>query len=328
MAYGFAGFHDRRRLLIGGFKVYLVTGGAGFIGSNVVHHLLSKGESVRILDNFDTGRRENLAGIESKIDLIEGDLRDKETVRRAVAGVKYILHFGAQPSVIRSVEDPWTTNDVNINGTLNILLAARDAGVDRFVFTSSSSVYGDTPVLPKQEDMTPTPLSPYALHKLAGEHYCRMFLKLYGLKTFALRYFNVFGPRQNPKSHYAAVIPLFINAIMNDKSPVIHGDGGQTRDFTYVDDIISANLACCTAPESAVGGVYNVAWGNRISVKDLALTIAKILGKSIEPVHIAARAGDVRDSQADSNRAREKLGWVPKVSFEEGLSRTIDWYRR
>jgi nucleoside-diphosphate-sugar epimerase len=308
--------------------VYLVTGGGGFIGSNVVHHLLGRGEKVRVLDNFDTGRRENLAGIESKIDLIVGDLRDRETVRRAVTGVKFILHFGALPSVIRSVEDPWSANDVNINGTLNILLAARDAGVDRFVLSSSSSVYGDTPVLPKHEDMIPTPLSPYALHKLAGEHYCRMFLKLYGLKTYCLRYFNVFGPRQNPKSDYAAVIPLFINALMHDKAPVLHGDGGQTRDFTYVDDIIAANLACCTAPESAAGGVFNVAWGNRISIKELALTIAKILGKNIVPIHEPPRAGDVRDSQADSTRANKILNWTPKVTFEEGLSRTIDWYRR
>jgi len=216
---------------------------------------------------------------------------------------------------------------VNISGTLNLLLAARDAGVKRVVFSSSSSVYGDTPVLPKQEDMKPSPLSPYALHKLAGEHYCRMFHSLYGLKTYSLRYFNVFGPRQNPKSQYAAVIPLFIQAILNDRAPVIHGDGGQTRDFTFVEDIISANLACCQAPDSAAGGVFNVAWGNRISVKELALTIARLIGKSIVPIHEPSRPGDVRDSQADSTRARQILGWEPRVSFDEGLTRTIEWYR-
>ena len=308
--------------------MYLVTGGAGFIGSNVVHKLLADGQQVRVLDNFFSGRRENLADVAHQIDLVEGDLRKPADVAKAVAGVRYILHFGAMPSVIRSVEDPLSANEVNITGTLNLLIAARDAGVERVVFSSSSSVYGDTPVLPKQEDMTPTPLSPYALHKLAGEHYCRMFHKLYGLKTFSLRYFNVFGPRQNPKSDYAAVIPLFINAVLNDRAPVLHGDGGQTRDFTYVDDIVAANLACCRAPESAVGGVYNVAWGNRISIKELALLIAEILGKNIVPKHEAARAGDVRDSQADSSRAREMLGWEPCITFAEGLRRTIAWYQR
>lgn len=308
--------------------MYLVTGGAGFIGSNVVHKLLADGQQVRVLDNFFSGRRENLADVADRIDLIEGDLRNRNDVTKAVSGVRYILHFGAIPSVIRSVEDPWSSNDVNINGTLNLLLAARDAGVERLVFSSSSSVYGDTPVLPKQEDMTPTPLSPYALHKLAGEHYCRMFFKLYGLKTCALRYFNVFGPRQNPKSDYAAVIPLFINAVLHDRSPIIHGDGGQTRDFTFVDDIVAANLACCNAPDSAVGGVYNVAWGNRISIKELALLIAEILGKKISPIHEPSRAGDVRDSQADSTRARTMLGWEPKVSFAEGIRRTIAWYQQ
>jgi nucleoside-diphosphate-sugar epimerase len=308
--------------------MYLVTGGAGFIGSNMVHKLLADGQKVRVLDNFFSGRRENLAAVADQVELVEGDLRNPADVTRAVAGVQYILHFGAMPSVIRSVEDPLSANEVNITGTLNLLLAARDAGVERVVFSSSSSVYGDTPVLPKQEDMTPTPLSPYALHKLAGEHYCRMFFKLYGLKTFSLRYFNVFGPRQNPKSDYAAVIPLFINAVLNDRAPVLHGDGGQTRDFTYVDDIVAANLACCRAPESAVGGVYNVAWGNRISIKELALLIAEILGKNIVPKHEPARAGDVRDSQADSSRAREMLGWEPKITFEEGIRRTIAWYQR
>ena len=302
---------------------YLLTGGAGFIGSNIAHRLVREGKSVRILDNLSTGRAANLAGIESKLEFIEGDLRRKEDVQLAVEGVRYIIHLGALPSVARSVEDPITTNDVNVGGTLNLLVAAREAGVERFVFSSSSSVYGDTPTLPKREGMMPMPLSPYALSKLAGEYYCRIYHRLHGLKTFSLRYFNVFGPRQDPKSQYAAVIPLFIDAIGSGRSPVLHGDGGQTRDFTYVDDVVSANLACCTAPDSSAGEAYNVARGDRISVKDLALTIARLMGKEIQPVHGVRRSGDVRDSQADSTRERELLGWTPVIDLEEGLRRTI-----
>lgn len=308
--------------------MYLITGGAGFIGSNMAHHLLGRGEKVRVLDNFSTGRRENLEGLGTGFELVEGDLIDPVAVGRAVKGVRYILHFGALPSVIRSVEDPWSANSVNIDGTLQLLIAARDAGVERLVFSSSSSVYGNTPVLPKREDMTPNPLSPYAVQKLAGEHYGRIFHELYGLKTYALRYFNVFGPRQNPKSQYAAVIPLFIQSMLQGRPPLIHGDGEQTRDFTFVEDIISANLACCTAPDDAAGEVFNVAWGNRISVNALADTIAKILGTSIKPVHDPVRPGDVRDSQADAAKALRMIGWKPRISFDEGLSRTIDWYRR
>lgn len=307
-------------------SLYLVTGGAGFIGSNLVRHLLQRGDRVRVLDNFATGRRENLQEISGAIELVEGDLRSDADVAKAVAGVRYVLHLGALGSVSRSVQDPLTTHEVNITGTLRLLLAARAAGVERLVFSSSSSVYGNTPVLPKQEDMTPTPLSPYALSKLAGEHYCRLFNSLYGVRTYILRYFNVFGPRQSPKSQYAAVIPLFIDALRAGQPPVIHGDGGQTRDFTYVDDVIAANLACCTAPESAAGGVYNVAWGNRISVLDLARRISQLLGVSIAPVHQPPRAGDVRDSQADATRARTLLGWEPKVPFDEGMRRTVDWF--
>ncbi len=306
---------------------FLVTGGAGFIGSNIVHTILGQGRSVRVLDNFSTGRRENLADVLDRCDVVEGDLRETKSVKRAVAGVRYVLHLAALPSVARSVEDPATTNDANITGTLNLLLAARDARVERFVFSSSSSVYGNTPTLPKREDMLPEPLSPYALSKLAGEHYLRMFHSLYGLKTFSLRYFNVFGPRQNPKSDYAAVIPLFVDAFAHDRAPQIHGDGEQTRDFTFVADVVAANLACCAAPESAAGGVYNVAWGRRTSINELATTIAKLLGKDIKPVHSAPRAGDVRDSQADSTRARERLGWKPSVTFEDGLKRTVEWFR-
>ena len=219
-----------------------------------------------------------------------------------------------------------TTHEVNATGTLRVLIAAREAGVERVVFSSSSSVYGNTPVLPKQEDMTPTPLSPYALSKLSGEHHARLFHALFGLRTYSLRYFNVFGPRQNPKSQYAAVIPLFVDALRAGQAPTIYGDGEQTRDFTYVDDVIAANLACCTAPDAAAGGVFNVAWGNRISVKELARRISQLLGREIPPVHQAPRAGDVRDSQADATRAHTLLGWQPRVPFADGLQRTVEWF--
>jgi UDP-glucose 4-epimerase len=304
----------------------LVTGGAGFIGSNCVRALLERGHAVRVLDSFATGRRCNLDDLAADIELHEGDLRDVEAVQRAVAGVQMVFHFGALPSVQRSVEDPATTHEVNVTGTLNLLLAARDAGVERLVLSSSSSVYGDTPTLPKQEDMLPHPLSPYALSKLAGEHYLRIFHHLYGLKTFSLRYFNVFGPRQDPKSHYAAVIPLFIDALRQGKPVQIDGDGGQTRDFTYVADVVAGNLACMTAPDAAAGGVYNIAWGYRTSINELAGEIARLLDVPLQTVQRPPRAGDVRDSQADSSRARELLGWQPTVPFEAGLQQTIDWF--
>ena len=223
---------------------YLVTGGAGFIGSNLVAKLVRTGKKVRVLDNFSTGKLGNLSEFGSKVEVLKGDIRDLKTARRAVKGIKYVFHEAALPSVPRSVADPLTSNEVNIGGILNMLVASRDEGVERFIFASSSSVYGDTPVLPKKEDMLPAPLSPYAVHKLTGEHYCRIFFTLYGLKTFALRYFNVFGPRQDPASHYAAVIPLFLSAIRANKSPTIYGDGNQTRDFTFVDDVVSANICC------------------------------------------------------------------------------------
>jgi nucleoside-diphosphate-sugar epimerase len=305
---------------------YLVTGGSGFIGSNLVRALLGQGRRVRVLDNLSTGRRENIRDIESQIEFILGDLRDADAVRRAVQGVRHVLHVAALPSVARSVQDPFTTNEVNITGTVNLLLAARDAKVERLVFSSSSSVYGDTPVLPKKEDMTPRPRSPYALSKLAGEHYARLFTELYGLATFSLRYFNVFGPRQNPASQYAAVIPRFIEALRHDQAPLIYGDGAQTRDFTFVEDVVLANLCCCRAPLDAAGMVCNVAWGNRFSIRDLAGLLARIMGKKIQPVHEPARAGDVRDSQADSSLAKSRLGWIPQVPFEEGLRRTVEWF--
>lgn len=305
---------------------YLVTGGAGFIGSNIVRHLVASGSEVRVLDDLSTGRSANLDDVRASIDFIEGDIRDPAAAARAVSGVKYVLHLAALPSVVRSVSDPVASNDVNVCGMLTMLVAARDASVERFVFSSSSSVYGDTQVLPKQEDMKPMPLSPYAAQKLMGENYCRIFHGLYGLKTFALRYFNVFGPRQNPASHYAAVIPLFIDALRNDRAPVIYGDGEQTRDFTYVDDVVKANLCCCTCPAGAAGGVYNVARGDRISVNRLAATLMKVMGRRQEPVHEAARPGDVRDSQADSTRARELLGWESETTFDEGVRKTVEFF--
>jgi nucleoside-diphosphate-sugar epimerase len=307
---------------------YLVTGGGGFIGSNIAHTLVSRGHAVRVLDDFSTGRRKNLRDIGREIELVEGDIRDDALLKKVMKGVRYVLHTAALPSVARSVKDPLSTNSVNVCGTLKVLVAARDAGVERVVFSSSSSVYGDTPTLPKREDMTPMPRSPYAISKLAGEHYARAFCDLYGLKTFSLRYFNVFGPRQNPKSQYAAVIPLFIDAIRRRERPVIFGDGEQTRDFTYVDDVVAANLCCCSAPAGSAGSVCNVGGGHRVSINTLARTVADILGKNIRPVHKHTRAGDVRDSQADPSRAKKMLGWTPRVSFETGLRRTVEWFLR
>jgi nucleoside-diphosphate-sugar epimerase len=304
----------------------LVTGGAGFIGSNLVRALVAAGESVRVLDNFATGRHVNLEGVESGLELIEGDIRNMSDVKKAVDGVKRVYHLAALPSVVRSIESPVESSSVNIQGMLNVLEASRVGGVETFVFSSSSSVYGDTPVLPKQEDMHPSPLSPYALQKLAGEHYCRLYKELYGFRAFALRYFNVFGPRQNPESDYAAVVPAFIASVINGTAPVIHGDGGQTRDFTFVADVVSANIACAAAPDSAAGGVYNAAWGLRTSIKELAEMIIEAIGADITPEFGDTRPGDVRDSQADSTRAREALGWQPAVTFEDGLKQTIEWF--
>lgn len=306
-------------------NTYLITGGAGFIGSHIVRHVLDRGEAVRVFDNFSTGRRDNLAGLENDIELVEGDLRDLEAVRAAAKGVRYVLHLGALGSVQRSVDDPLTTHDVNITGTLNALLAARDAGVERFVFSSSSSVYGNTPTLPKHEAMPPMPLSPYALSKLTGEHYARLFRQLYGLRAYSLRYFNVFGPRQDPHSQYAAVIPLFVSAYRERRPPVIHGDGEQTRDFTFVENVAQANLACCSAPDEAAGEAFNIGFGGRLSVNRLAEAIAEALGSDLRPEHDEPRPGDVRDSQASVEKAERLLGWKPTVSFEEGLRRTVAW---
>jgi len=306
---------------------YLVTGGAGFIGSNIVAELLQRGERVRVLDNFSTGRRENIAPFLEHIELIEGDLRDLDTCRRAARSVDYILHQGAVPSVQRSIDDPLATHNANANGTLNLLVAARDARVRRVVYASSSSIYGDSPTLPKREDMLQSPKSPYAVSKLAGEQYCRAFTGVYGLETVCLRYFNVFGPRQDPASQYSAVIPLFINAMLRSETPTIYGDGLQSRDFTYVANVVQANLLAATAPGDAVGRVFNIACGQRYTLLDLIATLNDILDTDINPVHTTPRSGDVRHSLADITAAQEALGYRFEVDFHAGLRRTVAWYR-
>jgi UDP-glucose 4-epimerase len=307
---------------------YLVTGGAGFIGSNIVTRLVEQGARVRVFDNFLTGKRANLEAVAGRVECIEGDLRDGAAVNRAAEGVRYVLHLGALPSVPRSVSDPLMSHEINVNGTLNVLLAARDAKCERVVFSSSSSVYGNTPTLPKIETMAPSPLSPYAVHKITGEYYCRVFWQLYGLPTVSLRYFNVFGPRQDPKSQYAAVIPRFVTSIVRGEPPTVFGDGKQTRDFSHVENVIEANLAACVAPREACGEAFNVACGGRIDLLDLIATINEITGRKIKPRFEPAAPGDVRDSQADVDKAERLLGWRPRVSFREGIEKTVEWYRR
>jgi len=304
---------------------YLVTGGGGFIGSHLVEELLRRGQSVRILDDFSTGRRENLPAT-GTYELVEGDVADPAIARRAAAGCDFVLHQAAMPSVPKSVHDPAASNHANVEGTLQILLAARDAKVRRVVFAGSSAVYGDTAVLPKREDMRPVPLSPYALQKLVGEQYCQLFTRLYGLETVTTRYFNVFGPRQDPGSAYSGVISLFVKALSEDRAPTVHGDGHQSRDFTYVGDVVTGVLQCCEAPKVA-GEVINVAAGGRVSLLELIQTLQIILKKDIAPVFGPTREGDVRDSQADIVKARTLLGFEPTVSFEDGLRRTVAWFQ-
>jgi nucleoside-diphosphate-sugar epimerase len=303
---------------------YVVTGGAGFIGSHLVEELLRRGQSVRIVDNFITGRREN-AELNSKAELIEGDVSEPAVAARAVAGCEFVIHQAAIPSVPRSVQDPYSSHKANVEGTLQVLLAARDAKCKRLIFAGSSSVYGDTAVLPKREDMRPNPLSPYALQKLIGEQYLQLFTRLYGLETVTTRYFNVFGPRQQPGSPYSGVISLFIDALAKDQAPTILGDGKQTRDFTYVGDVVQGVLRACEAPGVA-GEVINLANGGRISLLDLVKTLQIVMKKNVAPVFGPARTGDVRDSQADNFKARKLLDYEPTVSFEEGLRRTVAWH--
>ena len=304
---------------------YLVTGGAGFIGSHLVEELVRRGERVRVVDNLSTGKRQNIAHLTS-VEFVEGDLADPLVAERAVAGIEYVLHQAAIPSVPRSVQDPITSNRANIDATLNILVAARDAGVKRLVYAGSSSAYGDTPTLPKVETMATAPLSPYALQKLVGEQYAQMFTRLYGLETVTIRYFNVFGPRQDPSSPYSGVISLFISALCNGRQPTIYGDGEHTRDFTYVANVVDGVLRACTAA-GASGEVINVATGGRISLNTLFTTIRDLVDATVDPIYSAPRPGDVKDSQADISKARRILGYAPIVSFEEGLARTVAWYR-
>jgi UDP-glucose 4-epimerase len=307
-------------------RTYLVTGGAGFIGSHIVERLARAGHRVRVLDNLFSGKEANLESIDGDVDLIRADIRDAGAVAGATRGVEVIFHEAALGSVPRSVADPMTTNEVNLTGTLNVLLAARDANVRRVVYASSSSVYGETAELPKHEDLTPQPLSPYALSKLAAEHYISVFHRVYGLEAVSLRYFNIFGPRQDPESEYAAVVPRFVTALLAGKRPVIYGDGLQSRDFTFVENVVNANLLAAEA-EGVAGRAFNVACGGRYSLLDLLGRLKEIIDSEVEPAHEAARAGDVRDSQASIEKARHGLGYQVSVDFEEGLRRTVAWYR-
>src|SRR5215813_13859747 len=308
-------------------KSYLVTGGAGFIGSHICERLVRDGHRVRVLDDFSAGKEENLTPFKNDIEVIRGDIRDKEIVDSAMRGIEVVFHEAALGSVPRSVADPVTTHEVNITGTLNVFLAARDAGVRRVVYASSSSVYGETPVLPKREDMSPQPLSPYALSKLVGEHYASVFKQVYNFEIVSLRYFNIFGPRQDPESQYAAVIPRFITALLNGKAPVVYGDGLQSRDFTFVENVVNANLQAAEA-DGIAGEAFNVACGGRYTLLDLLAETKEVLGSDIEPVHEAARVGDVRDSQASIEAAQKAFGYRVSVDFAEGLEKTIEWYKR
>jgi nucleoside-diphosphate-sugar epimerase len=304
---------------------YLVTGGAGFIGSHLAEELLRRGHRVRVADSLITGKRANLAVIKAA-EFLEGDLADPAFAETACAGMDFVLHQAAIPSVPRSVEDPITSNRANITATLNVLVGARKAGVKRVVYAGSSSAYGDTPTLPKREDMPTSPKSPYALQKLVGEQYCQMFTELYGFETVTTRYFNVFGPRQDPGSPYSGVISLFATALPAGRQPVIYGDGEQTRDFTYIANVVDGVLKACEAPKAA-GQVINVATGLRISLNELLRTLNKIVGTNLQAIYKDERAGDVRDSQADISRAKSLLGYAPTVNLEEGLRLTLDWAR-
>ena len=303
----------------------LVTGGGGFIGSNIARALLERGDSVRVVDDFSTGREVNLEGVD--VEVVRGSIEDRDTVDRAMRDVEVVFHQAALPSVKRSVDDPGRTHAVNATGTLNVLDAARAAGVRRFVYASSSSAYGDTPVLPKREDMVPSPLSPYAVSKLAGEHYCKAFTKVYGLECVALRYFNVYGPRQDPTSHYSAVIPLFATALLTGATPTVFGDGEQTRDFTYIDNVVRANLLAAEAGPQVAGEAMNIACGERVSLNELLSAIAEVVGlEDFEAVYRDPRPGDVRDSLADITKAHSLIGYVPEVRLSEGLKRTVEWF--
>jgi nucleoside-diphosphate-sugar epimerase len=305
---------------------FLVTGGAGFIGSNICTKLISQGCFVRVIDNLLTGKKSNLAAISDKIEFIEADMGNPDAARAAMKGIDVVLHQGALPSVPRSVDDPALTHRHCVDATFTLLLAARDAKVKRFVYAASSSAYGDTPTLPKVETMPVNPLSPYAAAKLMGEYYCSVFYKVYGLQTISLRYFNVFGPHQDPTSQYAAAIPAFVTSILKDKPPTVYGDGEQSRDFTYIDNIVEANLLAARAKQTK-GDVVNIACGEVVTVNEIIDTINRLLGKKIRPIYEPVRPGDVKHSLADITVAKKLLGFKPVVPFKEGLAKAIEWYR-
>jgi nucleoside-diphosphate-sugar epimerase len=309
--------------------IYLITGIAGFIGSNLAYELLRRGEQVRGFDNFETGKHENIAELQGKVDFRELDLLDAQGVAKMSRGVDYILHQAAIPSVPRSVEDPVSSHNANITGTLNLLMGARDAKVKRVIYAASSAAYGDTPTLPKQESMLPSPISPYAVQKLTGELYLTSFYRVYGVETVSLRYFNIFGPRQDPTSQYSGVLAKFITQMLAGKPCTIYGDGEQSRDFTYIENAMNANLLACQAPAAKVAGkVFNVATGTRFSLNETFRILSKIIGYSSPPMYAEPRAGDVKHSLADISRAKESMAYQPTVSFEEGLRRTVDWYKK
>lgn len=307
--------------------LYLVTGAAGFIGSNLVRALIARGEKVRGIDNFATGKRQNIADLGS-MEFFEGDINDAALMARACAGVDFVLHEAALPSVPRSVEDPVSCNQAGVDGTLNVLIAARDAKVRRVVYAGSSSAYGDTPTLPKREDMTPDPISPYAVAKLSGEMYLKSFWRVYGLETVTIRYFNVFGPHQDPTSFYSGVLAKFITRMLAGEQPTVFGDGEQSRDFTYIDNVVTGNLLACNAPADKVAGkVFNVATGERITLNDTFNILREMTGYNGVPAYEPPRKGDIKDSLADITLARRYLGYEVQVDFREGLRRTVDWYR-
>jgi len=307
----------------------LVTGGAGFIGSNLVEALLRKGHNVRVLDNFSTGKRENLSFDKNypNLEVIDGDIRDLSICQKVIKEVEFVFHQAALPSVQRSVEDPLETNSVNAEGTLNLLIASRDHGIKKFIYASSSSIYGDTPTLPKRESMPPNPLSPYALQKYIGEQYCRLFYQLFGLETISLRYFNIFGPKQDPESIYSAVIPRFINAMIEGRPPIIYGDGEQSRDFTYIDNVVQANLLAMEKDHLS-GEIINVGCGEMISLNQLLEILYNIFGFKISPIHQEPRKGDIRESLADISECRRLLNYEPIVKIEDGLKKTVEYFRK
>ncbi len=315
---------NSREVLMG---AYVVTGGAGFIGSHIVEELVRRGQTVKVLDDFSTGKRENIEPFRTAAEIVECDLAKEPGLSGFLKGVDYVIHQAAIPSVPKSIMDPEKSHQANVNATLKLLMACRDAGVKRVVYASSSSLYGDSPTLPKHEAMMPNPLSPYGAQKLFGEMYCQVFTKSYGLETASLRYFNVFGPRQDATSQYSGVLALFITAVLTGKRPSIYGDGLQSRDFTYVKNVVEANLLACSAPGVA-GMAFNVACGDRITVNSMLEQINRITGNNIAAIHVDQRPGDIKHSQADITRAKERLGYEPKVSFEEGLRHTIEWYRK